>query len=120
MGRREGFADLRIEITERAGLAAAARRLKRSFDVGWLFLLAVVVGWLVIFALLRDLLLVAISAAACWLVVVLFLVDLWDLVALLTNAPHPRIGKRFRVVWNLTLLPPALLVAGALLGHFFW
>lgn len=66
---------------------------------------------------------VGISAAGCWIALVLSAISAWDVYAGIIDKPRLEPFVRwhyFRRIWDWDLLPYAVLVMGILFGHFGW
>lgn len=102
---------------------ASPQRVRRARAVraGRLAAALIAIGWVFAFLIWRGNWDVVISASACWLVVVLFLLAAWELLMMFTGARD--IGVLPRGKWLAqfeTWLVPAGLVAGLLFGHYLW
>ncbi len=103
-------------------LATPARvRRARAVKAGRLAGALIAIGWAVAFVAFRGNWDVVISAAAFWLVTVLFLLSAWELLLMLTGAEGIGVLPRGKWMARLeTWLVPAGLVVGLLLGHYLW
>jgi hypothetical protein len=105
----------------RHAVTPARVRRARAFKAGRLAGVLMALGWDVAFVVWRGNWDVIISAAAFWLVTVLFLLSAWELLMLLTGAEGIGVLPRGKWMARLeTWLVPAGLVAGLLLGHYLW
>lgn len=109
-----------MEQVRRLVTPARVRRA-RAFKAGRLAGGLIAIGWALAFVVFRGNWDVAISAAAFWLVTVLFLLSAWELLLMLTGAEGIGVMPRGKWMSRLeTWLVPAALVAGLLFGHYLW
>jgi hypothetical protein len=104
-----------VKPTERTVRRARAIRAGRVASV------LIAIGWAGAFIAFRGNWDVVISAAAFWLVFVLFVLAAWELVLMLTGSRD--IGVLPRNKWLLSIetwLVPAALVVGLFFGHYLW
>jgi hypothetical protein len=80
----------------------------------------VVLGCIVDAILFHGQLLVAVTLAFSWAVVVLALVAWYNLVAPRIQWPPLELWDRERRLWHQPWVPPAALVIGALIGILVW
>ena len=105
----------------RSLVTPARVRQARAVKAGRLAGALIALGWAVAFVIWRGNWDVIISASACWLVTVLFLLSAWELVLLVTGAEGVGVLPRGKWLARLeTWLVPAALVAGLLFGHYLW
>jgi hypothetical protein len=108
---------------ENIGRVVTPQRVRRARAVraGRLAGVLIAIGWGVAFLLWRGSWDVVISASACWLVAVLFLLAAWELLMMLTGSRDIGVLPRGKWLAQLeTWLVPAGLVAGLLFGHYLW
>jgi hypothetical protein len=101
-------------------IAAVAKRAIRSVDA--LFPVAVVIalGGAVDAILFHAHLLVAVTLAFGWAVLVLALVAWYNFAAARIEWPPLELWDRERRIWRQPWVPPAVLVIGAVIGIRFW
>lgn len=96
-------------------------RKARAAPAGWLAVALIAIGWAVAIVAFQGNWDVGISAAAFWLVAVLFLLAAWELLMLIAGRPGIAVLPRNKWIASLqTWLVPAGLVAGLLFGHYLW
>jgi hypothetical protein len=79
------------------------------------------IGWAAAFVLFRGNRDVAVSAAAFWLVAVLFLLAGWELLMMAARMPGIAVLPGRKWLGQVeTWLVPAGLIAGLLFGHYLW
>ncbi len=62
----------------------------------------------------------AVSATAGWFTLVVLAATVWEVVEILRDGPDVLLAKRERHNWPRPWIPPALLVAGIVLGWWFF
>jgi len=96
-------------------------RRARAIRAGRVAGALIAAGWVVAFLVFRGNSDVLISAAAFWLVMVLFVLAAWELALMLTGARGIGVLPRNRWLLSIeTWLVPGGLVAGLLFGHYLW
>jgi len=105
-------------------------RRERAIDAWWPAASAVLAGWVVIWPLwwlLRrsvrwngDATAAAVSAMACWFVLVLFGFALWELRQLWVHGPSIELAEPGARAWRHWWVPSGAIVAGTLAGYLLW
>jgi len=101
-------------------VAAVARRAIKSVDALVPVAIVIALGCVVDAVLFRAQLLVAITLAFAWAVVVLALVAWYNFAAASIAWPPLELWDRERRIWRQPWVPPAVLVIGALIGILLW
>ena len=104
----------------RRSVAAVARRTIKSVDAFVPVALLIALGCVVDAVFFRAQLLVAITLAFAWAVVVLALVAWYNFAAARIDWPPLELWDRERRIWRQPWVPPAVLVIGALIGILLW
>lgn len=101
-------------------MAAVAKRAIRSVDAFVPVAIVIALGVIADAVLFRAQLLVAITLAFAWAVVVLALVAWYNFAAARIDWPPLELWDRERRIWRQPWVPPAVLLIGALIGIFLW
>lgn len=101
-------------------IAAVAKRAIKSVDALFPVAIVIALGCAVDAIFFRANLVVAVTLAFAWAVVVLALVAWYNFAAARIEWPALELWDRERRIWRRPWVPPAVLVVGAVIGIKFW